>query len=326
MQATAYSSADDAEGQQIQHAMIDRLRACSTDTDAAVEFFTCAFDPEPATRLTAAEALEHPYLLEYVRCMRYDRSKAAHDGDSSAVRHKQRLGPIRLVRKQGFRLIKGVATGAVIKGVATDAVWTIKHPVAALQRLKRIPNLELYFAECKGLGADSLTAAKRSLPTQTPALNSIADEENLHDSVLSFRWPGTLHHRLSALDDSSWAMEAVNMPEPFRTDSAGSLATSTASSDSSISSACSTRTDTADGFDTASSGHAALTGSDAVASSGIAEPTAACCASLTAANPTAAVTAAVSSMSAADSSPRTSVTSSVPQLDPQSPNPFASDR
>lgn len=150
------------------------------DQDAAVNFFTRAFDPNPQSRLKAAVALEHPCLVKYVQSMCYDRnqapcageskascageSRATCDSDTPAVRHKQRLGPIRL-GKRGFRLIRHVAT---------DTFRTIRHPVAALRKHTSIPDLELYFVEYNSGSAEALSTPGELSPQERAAWSDAA--------------------------------------------------------------------------------------------------------------------------------------------------------
>ena len=54
----------------LKHPLLDRLRSCSATPDDAADFFTRALCPSSEMRLTAAQALAHPYLQRFVAQMR----------------------------------------------------------------------------------------------------------------------------------------------------------------------------------------------------------------------------------------------------------------
>ena len=53
----------------VDHPLLDNVRACSSTPSAAADFFCSILHPSPTARLTSAQALEHPYLRRCVHQM-----------------------------------------------------------------------------------------------------------------------------------------------------------------------------------------------------------------------------------------------------------------
>ena len=51
-------------GKEASHPLLDRLRTHSARPDLAVDFFSSLFCSLPTERMTASQALQHPYLLD----------------------------------------------------------------------------------------------------------------------------------------------------------------------------------------------------------------------------------------------------------------------
>ena len=67
-----------ARGEAVQHPILDNIRRCSSTPDEAVDFFSRILHCIPDKRLTAAQALEHPYIRRCAAQMRaYLESQAA---------------------------------------------------------------------------------------------------------------------------------------------------------------------------------------------------------------------------------------------------------
>ncbi len=57
-------------GRPVEHSVIDKIRACSSTPNKAVDFFTHLLHPTPRHRLNATAALHHPYLANCLHLMR----------------------------------------------------------------------------------------------------------------------------------------------------------------------------------------------------------------------------------------------------------------
>lgn len=83
-------------GKPVVHPIIDRIRACSAIPNDAVDFFTHLLHPVPHCRLTAPDALRHPYLSACAHHMRTFSNQSApvipDSADTAQV--QQQLPPV----------------------------------------------------------------------------------------------------------------------------------------------------------------------------------------------------------------------------------------
>lgn len=195
--------------------MLDRVRACSTTPDDAVDFFTRMLHPVPDQRLTTNQALEHSYLLPCVRQMQRETAvgdcecefactchvvsapvrasdselRLAERGDRS---HSLVGLPIR-AGMQGFRLVKGVITGTA-KIIALPITSRIQHilvkPIPDLDQLfpsYQDPQMELSAPLSDGPVIKKQSIAGTAVGAQDNSLRA-ANRHSLHDSTTSAFW------------------------------------------------------------------------------------------------------------------------------------------
>jgi len=98
-------------GQPVRHSIIDKIRACSSTPNDAVDFFTHMLHPDPRLRFSATAALHQPYLA---RCLHFMTTGQPPADSSHAQGH--RLGH-RLRMPQAVGLLKR-ATGSLVTPLA----------------------------------------------------------------------------------------------------------------------------------------------------------------------------------------------------------------
>ncbi len=98
-------------GPPVRHSIIDKIRACSSTPNDAVDFFTHMLHPDPRLRFSATAALHQPYLA---RCLHFMTAGQQPVDSSHAQGH--RLGH-RLRMPQAVGLLKRV-TGSLVTPLA----------------------------------------------------------------------------------------------------------------------------------------------------------------------------------------------------------------
>lgn len=108
-------------GQPVRHTIIDRIRACSSTPNDAVDFFTHMLHPNPGRRLSATAALHHPYLAECLHFMTTGQ-QPADSWHAQGSKHRSHV-PVRL----GHHLRMPQALG-LLKRVAGSIVTPLARP------------------------------------------------------------------------------------------------------------------------------------------------------------------------------------------------------
>ena len=106
-------------GQPVRHSIIDKIRACSSTPNDAVDFFTHMLHPNPRRRLSATAALHHPYLAECLHFMTTGQ-QPADSWHAQGRKHRSHV-PVRLGHHlrmpQALALLKRVA-GSIVTPLA----------------------------------------------------------------------------------------------------------------------------------------------------------------------------------------------------------------
>ncbi len=108
-------------GQSVRHSIIDKIRACSSTPNDAVDFFTHMLHPDPRLRFSATAALHQPYLA---RCLHF-MTTGQPPADSSHAQGHRRMPhiPVRL----GHRLRMPQAVG-LLKRMTGSLVTPLARP------------------------------------------------------------------------------------------------------------------------------------------------------------------------------------------------------
>lgn len=140
-----------------EHPILSQVRACSTTPEAAVSFFTAILHPKPSARLTCLQALDHPYLKQYVHQMQDHYHPPPFDPPRS---WEERLHQNRLETSASHSsMLRGLSTVGEAAGLAGFAVL---KSVAKAVKGKRPYDISQYFPTYTHPERDS------DLPASTP--------------------------------------------------------------------------------------------------------------------------------------------------------------
>lgn len=103
-------------GVPVDHPLLDNVRACSSTPHAAAAFFSAVLHPSPTSRLTSAQALQHPYLRRCVAQMKASYNVAQTPASActskpdSSVHSADILGKLASVPSSGFKMMKSLVS------------------------------------------------------------------------------------------------------------------------------------------------------------------------------------------------------------------------
>ncbi len=128
-------------GRPVEHSIIDKIRACSSTPNKAVDFFTRLLHPAPRCRLNATAALHHPYLANCLHLMR-----TGQQPDSSLRRHGHtRLADVRVRLAQHLHIPQALG---MVKRVTGSIVGPLARPLSSRRSANTtLPHSSAFFPQ-----------------------------------------------------------------------------------------------------------------------------------------------------------------------------------